>query len=223
MAETSIALKLTLDALGAQEETSNLVKAVEGFAAKFREVGAQMENTMRGRLIQGVLGTFQANFSRLMDETVPASIRKVESQISQITAVVGAQLGPQAGTLAGQAAREAAGPGLARELAAFADVRANLPRGATVEQQRQFITFARQAALNESNYAKHIAQVFATTPAPGKAFDAAAATGRMWGAVSTFVDASFSKEVIGSAASASAAAKLLQVARGEGGVSGHGV
>lgn len=75
MAATDVVLKLTLDALGAKEEASGLVKAVDSFTQGFQKMGAEMENTMRGRLIKGVLGTFKDNFSTMMNDELPQVVK----------------------------------------------------------------------------------------------------------------------------------------------------
>lgn len=86
----NVVLKLTLDALGAKEEASGLVKAVQGFTADVKTWGDQMENTMRGRLIKGVIGGFKDSFSDMMNEDLPRSIRAANLQEKLAKELVGA-------------------------------------------------------------------------------------------------------------------------------------
>ena len=118
MADTNIALRLTLDALGAKEEASGLVKAVNGFNESMQKFGRQMENTMRGRLIKGVIGTFTSNFSTMMNESLPRIVR--ESKIQEdLAAAIGGAISPQAGELARGTVRKLQERTLAREELAF--------------------------------------------------------------------------------------------------------
>lgn len=121
MAEASIALTLVLDALGAKEEASSLAKAVDGFADSFKRMGTQMENTMRGRLIKGVLGTFRSEFKNLMEVEVPQSIRTAELKIALLTKMlIATKIPPE---LAGPIARAGFGREIGIQQAALADTR----------------------------------------------------------------------------------------------------
>lgn len=88
MANDSVVLKLTLDALGAREEASGLVRAITGFGNSIETLGAQMENTMRGRVIKGALGAFRDQFDNLMNDDLPAIVRESKLEEELATAMV---------------------------------------------------------------------------------------------------------------------------------------
>lgn len=118
MAEASIALTLVLDALGAKEEASSLAKTVDGFAESFKRMGAQMENTMRGRLIKGVIGSFRKNFRTLMNDELPAIVRQSKLSVDLAGAIAGV-ISPQAGRFARELAEISGGKQLQQVQGAF--------------------------------------------------------------------------------------------------------
>ena len=90
MASDSIVLKLTLDALGAKEKASDIVKELDGFAKSLEMLGVKMEHTLGGRLTKGVLGTFKSQFSNMMNEDLPEAVRGAKLQQALTVSLVSA-------------------------------------------------------------------------------------------------------------------------------------
>lgn len=81
MGAEDIALKLKLDASDAKDEVSTVSKYVDKFSKSFQTMGREMESSMTGRLLKGVIGTFANNFEYMLDETLPAAIRQSKLEV----------------------------------------------------------------------------------------------------------------------------------------------
>lgn len=101
----SIVLKLALDTGLAAEKATGLVRLIENFNDGLAATGQKMENTLSGRLVKGVVGTFRDNFTMLMNEDVPKIIRDAKLKIELAGAIAGA-VSPQAGEYAKMLATE---------------------------------------------------------------------------------------------------------------------
>lgn len=84
-----IALRLVLDTAGAEDKASGLVKAMNAVSQEFEKAGAQMENTLRGRLVNNVIGAFRNSFSTLINEEIPSVLRESKLQVELAAAVAG--------------------------------------------------------------------------------------------------------------------------------------
>lgn len=123
MADDTIALKLVLTTIGAQKEMSTVAQGFDSLGKKATQIAANMNNTIRGRMLQGLAGVVRNNIDTILDQSLPEKLRAQALQPQIFGAAVGAKLGAKAGAFVQRAGEEAQGPQFRAAQAGTAAVR----------------------------------------------------------------------------------------------------
>jgi len=95
----NVLIKLILDAAGAKEEASGVVKSLDNMEQKASKVVASFQNTIRGRLFNGLTGMMSENVDKLFNRDLPAQLAGAEvtasiaSKVAEGVPVIGEALG----------------------------------------------------------------------------------------------------------------------------------